>query len=190
MEISEIKNQLSILKVLSHYNLTPNRNNMLRCPFHNDKTPSMQIYPKTNTFCCFSSNCKAGTVDQIEFIRLIEKCSKHQAILKAVVLLSGVEVTMINSNTKLSINPIKTNTMLKQNKNHDTSGKQTNFNELFKELTKSLYRSEKAIAYLKMRNLDPALLKIGYNTGRQANFMKNCIIFPLRNKNKNIIIQN
>ena len=56
---------------------------MLCCPFHDDKTPSMQIYPTTNTFCCFSSNCEAGTGDVIEFIRLYEGCSKHEAILKA-----------------------------------------------------------------------------------------------------------
>ncbi|WP_410470252.1 CHC2 zinc finger domain-containing protein [Chryseobacterium sp. FH2] len=28
------------------------------CPFHEDKTPSMQVYYKTQTAYCFSSNCK------------------------------------------------------------------------------------------------------------------------------------
>lgn len=62
---------------------------MLRCPFHEDRTPSFQIYPKTNTYCCFSSNCKAGTGDVIEFIALKEKISKHEAILKAESMLMG-----------------------------------------------------------------------------------------------------
>jgi len=83
MEILEIKQKLSILTVLSHYGLKPDKAGMLRCPFHEDKTPSFQIYPKTNTYCCFSSNCKAGTGDVIEFIALKEKISKHEAILKA-----------------------------------------------------------------------------------------------------------
>jgi len=62
---------------------------MLHCPFHDDKTPSMQIYPKTNTFCCFSSNCTAGTGDVIDFIQLKERSTKHRAILKAKELLDA-----------------------------------------------------------------------------------------------------
>ncbi len=34
MELSEIKQQLSILEVLRQYGLSPDRNNRLKCPFH------------------------------------------------------------------------------------------------------------------------------------------------------------
>jgi len=95
MEISEIKKQLTITQVLDHYNLSTDKNQMLHCPFHNDKTPSLQIYPNTNTFCCFSSNCKAGTGDVIEFIRLMEKITKHEAILKAKSLLGHIETKAV-----------------------------------------------------------------------------------------------
>jgi len=83
MEIQEIKQRLTILKVLAHYNLVPDHTNRLRCPFQNDKTPSFQVYPKTNTWTCFSSNCSAGSGDQIEFIQKKEGITKHAAILKA-----------------------------------------------------------------------------------------------------------
>src|SRR5271157_1549161 len=83
MEISEIKRRLSILTLLNHYGLKPDKNYRLRCPFHPDKTPSLQVYPKTNTWTCFSSNCSAGSGDQIDFIMHMEKCTKHEAILKA-----------------------------------------------------------------------------------------------------------
>src|SRR3990170_7386079 len=92
MEISEIKQQLNIGQVLDHYNLKADKNNMLCCPFHDDKTPSLQIYPQTNTFCCFSSNCKAGTGDVIEFLRLMEKSTKHDAIMKAKALLGHTQM--------------------------------------------------------------------------------------------------
>jgi DNA primase len=46
-------------RMLQHYGLQPDRHNRLHCPFHPDKTRSLQIYPKTGTFCCFSSNCAA-----------------------------------------------------------------------------------------------------------------------------------
>lgn len=76
MELKDIKQQLTINQVLQHYNLKPDKNDRLNCPFHPDKNPSLQIYPKTNTYCCFSSNCKAGTGDQIQFIELKESCTK------------------------------------------------------------------------------------------------------------------
>ena len=58
MTIAEIKSKLSILEVLNHYGLQPNKNKMLCCPFHDDKTPSMQVYAATNTVHCFSGNCE------------------------------------------------------------------------------------------------------------------------------------
>ncbi len=89
MEIKTIKEQLSIETVLQHYALKCDRQHRLLCPFHNDKTPSLQIYPKTNTWCCFSTNCTAGTGDVIQFIQLKENCNKHEAIMKAKELISG-----------------------------------------------------------------------------------------------------
>jgi len=53
MEILEIKQKLSILAVLNHYGL-PVKKGHIACPFHNDKTPSMRVYEKTNTVYCFS----------------------------------------------------------------------------------------------------------------------------------------
>ena len=91
MEISQIKAQLSIQTVLNYYNLSPDRNQRLNCPWHNDKTPSLQIYPKTNTWTCFSSNCSAGSGDTIEMIQKMEKCTKHEALKKAAELCGEIE---------------------------------------------------------------------------------------------------
>ena len=87
MEIKEIKALLSMETVLGYYNLKPDKNDRLLCPFHPDKTPSLQIYPKTGTYCCFSSHCTAGTGDTIQFIQFMDKCSKHEAIVKAAALI-------------------------------------------------------------------------------------------------------
>lgn len=94
MEINEIKERLSILAVLQHYGLKPDRNKRINCPFHNDRTPSMQVYPETNTVFCFSSNCKlhGKAIDQIDFIMHKESCTKHEAIEKAKSLLNHVEI--------------------------------------------------------------------------------------------------
>ena len=82
MEIHEIKSRLTLQTVLHHYNLTPDKNNRLCCPWHDDKTPSLQLYPKTNTWTCFSSNCTAGSGDVIDFVMRMEKGTKHEALVK------------------------------------------------------------------------------------------------------------
>jgi len=80
MEIKDIKARLSIEYVLNHYNIKTDRHNKTCCPFHQEKTPSFTVYPKTNSFHCFGCDVSGDT---IEFIQLKEKCNKHEAILKA-----------------------------------------------------------------------------------------------------------
>ncbi|MGQ1947257.1 CHC2 zinc finger domain-containing protein [Geofilum sp. OHC36d9] len=50
MAIGDIKQRLSILTVLQHYNLKSDRNHQIKCPFHEDDKPSFRIYADTNTF--------------------------------------------------------------------------------------------------------------------------------------------
>ena len=49
MEIAEIKARLPLSRVLEHYGWTPDARGRMRCPFHDDATPSMQIYAATRT---------------------------------------------------------------------------------------------------------------------------------------------
>jgi DNA primase len=93
LEIKEIKSRLSILEVLANYGLKPDKNDHLKCPFHPDKTPSLQVYPKTNTYCCISSNCQAGTGGAIQFIELYVKCSKYEVLVKASQVAGGEAFT-------------------------------------------------------------------------------------------------
>lgn len=55
MEIQEIKNRLTLAMLLQHYGLKADKQNRLKCPFHNDKTPSLQLYYKTQTKRLFAS---------------------------------------------------------------------------------------------------------------------------------------
>ena len=89
MEIQDIKTHLSITDVLTHYGLRSDHNNRIKCPWHDDKTPSLQIYPSTNTWTCFSSNCKAGSGDAIDMIMKMERCTKHEALIKATEMTGG-----------------------------------------------------------------------------------------------------
>jgi DNA primase catalytic core len=155
MELSEIKNRLSILEVLRHYGLTPDRNNRLKCPFHDDKTPSMQVYPKTGTWTCFSGNCTAGSGDQVDFIMKHEGISKHEAILKAKEML-GYRTTPV-------VKAAESNKNLPELKPEVHQGILT---ESFTHFVRSLgARPKKAIEYLESRKLDYKALSVGYDAG-------------------------
>jgi len=204
MEIQEIKQRLSILAVLKHYGLQPDKNNMLKCPFHADDTASMKIYPQTNTFNCFGCD-KNG--DAIEFCTLKEG-SKHKGIIKATELTG--EVKPING---------KAVKIKKPKQNHTEI-----LNKIFESFRKGLNHpvSLKPKEYLKSRNLNFELLEIGYNSGQfhhrnklneqdlqacinagllipyigsvpNANgttytaFAKDCIIFPIKDSQNKIV---
>lgn len=144
MTIEEIKTQLTLSQVLSQYNLSPDRNHRLCCPWHNDKTPSLQIYPKTNTWTCFSSNCNAGSGDQIDFIMKYEKLTKREAILKA----------------KELINP---NYSMNKTKPVAEISRIAILTKYYQATLGAMPRSKKAMEYARNRNLDHGKLGIGYS---------------------------
>lgn len=197
MEIHQIKQSLSIEVVLSHYGLGADRWHRLSCPWHNDKTPSLQIYPKTNTWTCFSTNCSAGSGDQIDFIQKHENCSTYQAILKA--------KSMITQQRPI----VKAKTENDLPKNESCQLLSEAFSYFQKGLKHSGARAAKA--YCQKRGLN-GKLEIGYNAGSWHQgkpeavlkncmavgllkpsykgyglWAKGCIIFPLRNEAKEIV---
>ncbi|AZB28695.1 CHC2 zinc finger domain-containing protein [Chryseobacterium balustinum] len=79
MEITAIKERLSLSEVLQHYSLQP-KNKMLKCFMHEDKTASLQVNLEKNFYKCHACG-KTG--DVIQFIEDYEKLTKHEAIKKA-----------------------------------------------------------------------------------------------------------
>jgi DNA primase len=152
MQISDIKARLSILTLLAHYGLQADKNHRLCCPFHEDTTPSMQLYPRTNTFCCFSAECQAGSGDVIEFIERWEKQGKHQAILKAKSLL---ESSLPGQPPPTEPSPNEPPTAL---------SKSAVLSKAFTSFLHAFRASEKARAYARKRSLPPQL-EVGYNSG-------------------------
>lgn len=154
MEIQEIKARLSIQTVLDHYGLRPNQSNMLRCPFHADKTPSMQIYPRTNTAYCFSTACRVHgkKLDVIDLIQHQEQLTKHQAILKA------QQMTEPNSSAPSS-DESKNGSSVNEGKALSRTAVLTKF---YQSCLQGMARSEKAQQYAKDRQLNYELLGIGF----------------------------
>jgi DNA primase len=211
MEIKAIKEQLMMETVLQYYGLQPDRQHRLLCPFHHDKTPSLQIYPKTNTYCCFSTNCSAGTGDVIQFIQLKENCNKHEAIMKAKELISGIQNPSLSAVDRHGSSNLLFCT---EDKQITTMDKIAVLTKVFTYFKVSLPRTKKAVDYLHGRSINYQVHEIGYNSGglhgesknyhlvesmvkygllkpRAAQgymvWAKDCVIFPLRNKENKIV---
>ncbi|MEC5395403.1 CHC2 zinc finger domain-containing protein [Bergeyella sp. RCAD1439] len=169
MEIQEIKQNLTIATVLHYYGLKTDKTNRICCPFHEDKTPSLQIYYKTQTAYCFSSNCRTygKSMDVIDFIMLKENSTKHEAIKKAVEILGNQE-------------PNK-----KDRYQKDLSREQF-LGNMFQYFRNAINNSKPAKDYLQKRSLDFTKLEVGYNSGqfhhgtrKDENLINQCLEYGL-----------
>ena len=144
MEITEIKARLPLKDVLAHYGLKPDKHLRLHCPFHPDKTPSLQVYYKTQSCYCFSSNCPTHgkALDVIDFILYKEQCSKHEAILKAKALVRG-EAPEAEHLSRVAV-----------------------LTKMFTYFKNAVHNSSPAQEYLQGRSLDHTQVEIGYNSGQ------------------------
>jgi DNA primase len=160
MEISQIKSQLTIANLLHYYGLKTDMQNRLNCPFHDDKTPSMQVYWKSQTVYCFSANCKTHgkSIDVIDFILHKENCSKAQAINKAKEILG-------NSSKSKDDPSLAKGELAKQRPKEDLTREQF-LGFVFQYFRNGMYNSKPAKDYLQTRNLDYKRLEVGYNTGQ------------------------
>ena len=72
-----VKAAVTVRQAAEHYGLEVNRGNMVCCPFHNDRTPSMKL--NEDYFYCFG--CGA-TGDVIDFVARLFNLSSYDAAKK------------------------------------------------------------------------------------------------------------
>ncbi len=147
MEISEIKQNLSLSQILAHYGLKP-KNNMLNCPFHEDKTASLQVNLEKHFYKCHACGAKG---DQIQWVQDYEKISKHEAIVKCEQLANNQEPVVWETKKTIDISQLQKTTFLEI---------------MFKSFRKGLVNSKPARDYCKKRNLEYSKIEIGFNSGQ------------------------
>jgi DNA primase len=81
--------EVSVLDVIARY-AKIERGNFACCPIHNEKTSSLKIYTKTNTFKCFG--CGAAG-DAISFVQKMERWDFLQAV-EEVAKVGGIELEL------------------------------------------------------------------------------------------------
>ena len=151
MEIHEIKQNLTLEQVLLNYNLKADKNNMLRCPFHEDKTASLQISTTQNKYKCHACDKKG---DVIQFVQDYEKLTKHEALLKC---------TELVGSQKLEAGSVKPQTKETSNIHLPSSDF---LQKMFTSFRKGIFNSPPAKEYCKSRNLNYEKLQIGFNGGQ------------------------
>jgi DNA primase len=151
MEIKQIKSTLSITEVIQNYGLKVNKNKMVNCPFHEDKTPSMQISTARNLYKCHGCDKKG---DVIQFVQDYEKLTKHEALLKCTELVEGQKSKVASQKT------IKTEQIT------DHPQRTTFLTKMFLSFRKGLLCSDPAKSYCQSRNIDFEQLEIGFNAGQ------------------------
>ncbi len=148
MEIQDIKSNLTLSQILSHYGLQP-KNNMLNCPFHEDKTASLQVNLEKHFYKCHACGAKG---DQIQWVQDYEKITKHEAIVKCEQMANSQEPVVWEQKPKtIEISKLQTVNFLEK---------------MFGSFKKGLVNSQPAKDYCKKRNLDHTKLNIGFNSGQ------------------------
>lgn len=188
MEISLIKSQLTIANVLHYYGLKADKTNKMCCPFHEDKTPSLQIYYKTQTAYCFSSNCKTHgkSMDVIDFIMYKENCTKHEAIKKSLEILGRQEPNKKDRYQKdLSREQIDEGDSRTPKRQIQLTREQF-LGNMFQYFRNAINNSKPAKDYLEKRSLDFTKLEVGYNSGqfhhgarKDENLINQCLEYGL-----------
>ncbi len=170
MTLSELKNRVDIIQVAQELGLRLDKNHKCLCPFHKEKTPSLQFSQKKQIATCFSGSCDAGTMDVIDLVKRFYSWELPMAVdwLKKLAgnhVLSGAEgYSIVDHSTP---KPSKAT---------------PNYPMIFETLKEKLGKSSTARNYLKDRHIDYKQLEAGYNPGTTYKQLKNCIVFPLKNK--------
>ncbi len=76
MDINYIIKNTSLLEYCKNSEIDIKNSNMAKCIFHKDNTPSMRIYPDTNTYYCFG--CQANG-DIVAFVQHHKRLSFNEA---------------------------------------------------------------------------------------------------------------
>jgi len=169
MTIAEIKQQLSMADVLHYYGLRTDKHSRLNCPFHEDKTPSMQVYYKTQTAYCFSSNCKTHgkSMDVIDFVMHKENSTKAEAINKCKEILGYA-------------------TPERKGRYQPELSREQFLSNMFMYFRNAVHNSKPAKEYLQGRGLDFKKIEVGYNGGqfhhgarRDENVIAQCLQYGL-----------
>jgi DNA primase len=161
-QIERLKQEVSLVRLVESQGYKPKRQGrdyVIRCPFHEDNTPSLVISPANNLYHCFGCGA-AGSV--------IDWTMKTQGLSfrHAVELLRSGDIVQMAANTE-SAKPVKRNTSAKHPRPLAADpDQQATLKRVIDYYHDTLKQSPEALEYLASRGLKSAKLierfKLGY----------------------------
>ena len=92
-----VKNTVTTLQAAERYDLKVGRGGMCKCPFHNDRNPSMKVDKR---FHCFG--CQADG-DVIDFTSRLFSLSPREAALKLAFSMTGISLSVRSEESMRSV---------------------------------------------------------------------------------------
>jgi len=149
MDIQLLKSQTDIFLIARQLGITIGKGDKALCPFHNDKTPSLQFSKEKQICTCFSSNCNAGTMDVLDLI------------------MKKMNWTLPETLQWLSLqNGVLPKEATKKEEKGNEKERIEILSQVYKQFTKGYHASKRAHEYLTGRGLDSRAVRCGFNTGQ------------------------
>lgn len=191
MEITTLKQQLDMIEVASRLGIVVNKQGKAHCPFHEDKTPSLQFSKEKQIATCFSANCTTGTMDVISLTEKKLNLSTHQAIEYLKSMLSNSEIPQGGKALKY----LSGLTGEVQQPKPPQIKNSPNYQKDFEQMQGSFIASSTARNYLASRSIAWNKLNagsgspVGYNAFKNSKFsyLRGCVTFGLKSENGKVV---
>ena len=204
MEINELKSCISIIEVADRLGIQVNKQGKAHCPFHDDKTPSLQFSKEKNIATCFSSRCSAGTMDIIGLTEKYMKVNTHEAIMQLKEW-AGAVAPPGNNGKAVAGSEMKRIAILTKAFQYYENGIRTSRKSKEYLDSRGLIQTTPSRKGTEVgfnsgnfhnranKNLQATALKYGLvyesigNSGGYSAFAKDSLVFPLKNKDRKIV---
>jgi len=145
-EIERIKSEISLLRLVESQGYRPERQGkdfVVSCPFHDEKTPSLIISPKSNLFNCFGCGAAGSVIDWVMKTRGVSFRFACELLQKDLGLITETGTRTVKQNTT-----IKLDMPLNADADHQMA-----LAQVMDYYHATLKQSPEALAYLESRGL-------------------------------------
>jgi DNA primase catalytic core len=135
-----------------------------RCPFHDDHTPSFNVYVESQRYCCFGCGAQG---DVIDFVRAFDGCSFAEALQRLLPLQSAVQAHSTSTPAPVRT-PLHRKTIRSNRQKDDYEDDAPLLTQALAIYHETLLDTPPALAYLATRGVEMAAIarcRLGYADG-------------------------